>query len=100
MKYLLLLIAIFSYFCLSTSQTTICDTHLDCLKSACCIDGKCQVADVCKQKMDDVYIIIGLIGFGFIIGGFFYFLIILRSTAKNVKELKERFLLNSRGEMK
>ena len=100
MKYLLLLFVIFSHFSVFTSQTTICDTHLDCLKSACCFDGICQVADVCKDKMNSVYIIIGLIGFGFIIGGFFYFMIILRSTAKNVKELKEKFLLNSRGELK
>jgi hypothetical protein len=65
-----------------------CKTSLDCIDSACCSKGVCEMASFCSKRINNSYLIIGLIGVGFISLAFVYFVITLRTVSYNVRKMK------------
>lgn len=95
MKHLFIIkIVIFMLLVTSINSLTECKTHLDCPLSACCVDGVCEKSDVCEENMNTVYVIVGLLGFGFLAISILYFIFTLRRSSRNMKNLKEKFLGN------
>ena len=82
-------------FCLILSLVSVthslgesCKTSLDCINSACCSKGVCELASFCSKRINNSYLIIGLIGVAFISLAFVYFVITLRTVSDNVRKMK------------
>jgi hypothetical protein len=89
MKYVYLLSIILSFLVNFITSVETCQTKFNCPNSACCKNNICVDADMCLKDRDKVYIAVGVIGAGFLIGTFIYFIISIRNTRANVRKIKE-----------
>lgn len=71
-----------------------CVTNFDCLNSACCKNSKCVTNDTCVTDTRGIYIAIGLVGFGFVLITFIYFICVIKATRESVKKLREKMIEN------
>ena len=89
MKYVYLLSIFLGYLVNLITSAETCLTKFNCPNSACCKDNLCVDAEMCLKDRDKVYIAVGVIGAGFLIGTFIYFIISIRNTRANVRKIKE-----------
>lgn len=87
MKYIYLLSIVLTY--LIQFINSECQTKFNCPNSACCKNNVCVDSSLCLKDRDKVYIAVGVVGAGFIIGTFIYFIISIRNTRANVRKIKE-----------
>lgn len=66
----------------------MCTYRLDCPNTLCCIDGICTDTDKCRSNRNTVYVLVGLIGFGFLIVACLYMFYNISSIRRNVEQKK------------
>ena len=84
----------FVYITLSqTSSSVSCKSHFDCnASSACCKNSVCVDRSQCDMDTKIYYLIVGSVGFFFILTTFIYFIYVISQSRKKIYKIKELVL--------
>jgi hypothetical protein len=89
---LMLLLTVTQIFSAKTGE--YCSSSLECSTTGCCQNQVCVATSTCEKNMTIFYVIIGVVGFVFLVLTFIYFILTIKSSRENVRKLQQKMMVD------